>query len=242
MDARTKVLVGMVKPTTQASGSHDALLAMLPPGIACETFYCGIKGGTVEEFESIMPDYDRGVAAIAAMKPDMIHPEGTPPFMLHGHAGEARIVRAWEDRHGLPIFTSGMNQIRALRAVGAKRIVGAGYDSITGPIVEAYFRAAGFDVLAIEKAPVAWEDVGDLTVDAMLELMVATFRRHPGAEAMYLQGSKWPSLDVVAALEAAIGVPVVQAVAARAWEIQIRSGIVRPQSGYGMLLEAMPPG
>lgn len=234
--------VGMVKPTSQASGSHDALLTMLPPGIRSETFYCGIKDGTVEEFETVMPEYDRGVAAIAALKPDMIHPEGTPPFMLHGHAGELRIVHGWEDRHGVPVFTSGMNQIRAMRAVGAKRIVGAGYDSITGPIVEAYFREAGFDVLAIEKVPVTWEDVGRLTDDAMIDLMVSTFRRHPGAEAMYLQGSKWPSLNVIERLEALLGVPVIQAVAARAWEIQIRCAIVQRQRGYGILLETMPPG
>ncbi len=37
--------VAMVKPTTHGSGSHDALLAMLPPGVRTETFYCGIKDG-----------------------------------------------------------------------------------------------------------------------------------------------------------------------------------------------------
>ena len=40
-----------------------------------------------------MPEYDRGVAEIAALRPDMIHPEGTPPFMLHGYDGEQRIVK-----------------------------------------------------------------------------------------------------------------------------------------------------
>jgi maleate isomerase len=213
---------------------------MLPPGIRTETFYCGIKDGTVEEFESVMPEYDRGVAEIAAMKPDVIHPEGTPPFMLHGYQGELQIVHGWEDKYGIPMFTSGMNQINALKAVGAKRIVGAGYDSITGPIVEDYFRQAGFDVLAIEKVPATWEEVGLLSDAAMIDLMVTIFRRHPGGQAMYLQGSKWPSLNVVDRLEKMIGVPVVQAVAARCWEIQVRCDIVRPQTGYGMLLETMP--
>jgi len=43
-------------------------------------------------------------------------------------------------------------------------------------------------------------------------------------------------------LEKIIGVPVVQAVTARCWEIQVRCEIVRPQSGFGMLLETMPAG
>jgi maleate isomerase len=189
-----------------------------------------------------MPEYDRGVEEIAALKPDMIHPEGTPPFMLHGYNGEKRIVGAWEDKYGVPFFTSGMNQIRALKALGAKRIVGAGYDSITGPLVEQYFRDAGFEVLAIEKVSATWEEVGLLTDDAMIEMMASVFQRYPGGEAMYLQGSKWPSLNVVERLEQAIGVPVVQAVAARCWEIQIRCEIILPQGGYGMLLATMPPG
>src|SRR5262249_4318981 len=162
----------------------------------------------------------------------MIHPEGTPPFMLHRYAGEQKIVKAWEDKYGIPVFTSGMNQIRAMKALGARRIVGAGYDSITGPIVEDYFRDAGFDVVAIEKVKATWEEVGLLTNDQMVDMMIDVFRRNPGGQVMYLQGSKWPSLDVVDQLEQEIGIPVVQAVAARAWEIQLRFGMKRPVAGY----------
>ena len=242
MSNAAEKFVAMVKPTTHGSGSHDALLDMLPPGIRTETYYCGIKDGTVEEFETVMPEYERGVAEMAAQKPDMIHPEGTPPFMLHGYDGEQRIVKGWEDRYGIPVFTSGMNQIRALRAVGAKRIVGSGYDSITGPIVEDYFRDAGFDVIKIEKAPFTWVQTGALTDEEMIDYLVSVHRRFPGSEAMYIQGSKWPSMRVVDRLEKQIGVPVVQAVTARCWEIQLRCGLLRPQSGYGMLLETMPQG
>jgi len=241
-DAKQGGFVGMVKPTTQGSGSHDALVTMLPPSIRTHTVYCGIKEGTVEEFKAVMPQYERGVAEVAALKVDMIHPEGTPPFMLHGYAGEQKIVQGWQDKYGVPVFTSGMNQIRAMKALGAKRIVGAGYDSITGPLVEAYFRDAGFDVIRIEKVKATWQEVGNLTDAQMIDMMADIFRRHPGGEVMYLQGSKWPSLNVVERLEQRIGVPVVQAVAARCWEIQIRFGMRYPLAGYGKLLSDMPRG
>lgn len=234
--------VGMVKPTTHGSGSHDALLAMLPPGIRTETFYCGIQDGTVEEFEAVMPEYERGVAEMAKLGVDMIHPEGTPPFMLHGFDGEARIIERWEKTYGLPVFTSGTNQIRAMKALGAKRIVGAGYDSITGPIVERYFSDAGFDVIRIEKVKATWEEVGVLTDDQMIDMMADVFRRNPGGQVMYLQGSKWPSLNVVDRLETVLGIPVVQAVAARCWEIQIRLGATHKVQGYGRLVRELPPG
>ena len=234
--------VGMVKPTTHGSGSHDALVKLLPPGVRTHTVYCGIKDGTVEEFKAVMPDYERGVAEVAALKVDLIHPEGTPPFMIHGYAGEQRTVGGWQDRYGIPVFTSGMNQVRAMKALGARRIVGAGYDSITGPMVEQYFCDAGFDVIAIEKVKPTWDEVGLLTNAQMIDMMADIFRRHPGGQVMYLQGSKWPSLDVVEELEKEIGVPVVQAVAARCWEIQIRLGLRQPVRGYGRLVAEMPRG
>ena len=232
--------VGMVKPTTQASGSHDALAAILPPEIRTHTVYCGVREGTVEEFKTIMPQYERGVAEVAALKVGLIHAEGTPPFMLHGYSGERRIIERWEEKYGISVFTSGTNHIRAMKALGAKRVVGAGYDSITGPIVERYFADAGFDVIAIEKVKATWDEVGLLSDDEMIEMMVDVFRRHPGGEVMYLQGSKWPSLNVVERLEQRIKVPVVQAVAARCWELQVRFGLRRPQSGHGRLLAEMP--
>lgn len=234
--------VGMVKPTSQASGSHDALLTLLPAGIRTETFYCGIQDGTVEEFEAVMPNYEKGVAQMAARGADIIHPEGSPPFMLHGFAGEAEIIKRWEKQYGIPVFTSGTNHIRAMKALGVKRVVGAGYDSITGPIVERYFSDAGFDVIAIEKVKATWEEVGLLTDDQMIDMMADVFGRNPGGEVMYLQGSKWPSLNVVDRLETTLGVPVVQAVAARCWEIQIRLGATQKQDGYGQLLRELPQG
>lgn len=234
--------VGMVKPTSQASGSHDALTKLLPARIRTHTVYCGIKDGTVEEFETVMPQYEKGVAAVAALGVDMIHPEGTPPFMLKGHDGERRIVDKWQAAYGRPVFTSGQNQIRTIKALGATRIVGAGYDSITGPVVERYFRDAGFDVIAIEKVKATWEKVGLLTDEEMIDMMADVFRRHPGGQIMYLQGSKWPSLNVVERLERRIGAPVVQAVAARCWEIRIRCGVREPVAGFGRLLAEMPNG
>lgn len=235
-------VVGMVKPTTHGSGSHDALVRMLPPGIITRAFYCGIKDGTVEEFETVMPEYERGVNEMAALKVDLIHPEGTPPFMLHGYAGEAKIVDRWQNKHGIPVFTSGMNQVRAMKALGARRIVGAGYDSITGPIVERYFRDAGFEVIAVEKVKATWEEVGVLSDEQMIDMMVDVFRRNAGGDVMYLQGSKWPSLNIIERLERRVGAPVVQAVAARCWEIQLRLGARQEIRGFGRLVAELPDG
>ena len=48
------------------------------------------------------------------------------------------------------------------------------------------------------------------------------------------------ALGIVAALEQDLGVPVVQPIAARIWEIQRRLHVRQPIKGYGGLLETLP--
>ena len=87
--------VGMVKPTTQGSGSHDALVRMLPPSVRTHTVYCGIKDGTVEEFEAVMPQYERGVAEAAGAQ-GRPHPSGR-----HAAVHDPRLCRRAAHRRGL---------------------------------------------------------------------------------------------------------------------------------------------
>jgi maleate cis-trans isomerase len=48
------------------------------------------------------------------------------------------------------------------------------------------------------------------------------------------------ALDLIAGLERDLGVPVVQAITARVWEIQRRLHIHQPIRGFGTLLETLP--
>jgi maleate cis-trans isomerase len=61
-----------------------------------------------------------------------------------------------------------------------------------------------------------------------------------GADAIYMLGSGWRTLNIIAMLEQDLGVPVVHPVPARVWEIQKRLHVRQPVKGYGHLLEAFP--
>ena len=65
-------------------------------------------------------------------------------------------------------------------------------------------------------------------------------RENPGAQAIYIQGSGWRTLDIIETLERDFGVPVVHAVAAKAWEIQKRLNVFAPRQGYGRLIAELP--
>jgi hypothetical protein len=74
-------MVGTVKPT-KGSGSLEELIRMLPEGIGVIPLFNNIQHGTLAEFGSVLPSYEEKVEELAKDGVDLIHPAGTPPFML----------------------------------------------------------------------------------------------------------------------------------------------------------------
>jgi maleate isomerase len=236
-------VLGCIKPTMRP-GSLEELIRMLPEGIGVVPLYLSIKEGTTEEFKRAITPFEPLVAQLAELGCDLIHPEGAPPFMLLGYKGEAELLRKWEDKYKVPMFTSGTNHVRALNAFKVKRFVGATY--FTGPINDLfskYFVEAGFDVLGMEGISVPFDRIGHLSSQEVYAHVKRAFLKHrESAEAIYLLGSGWRVLPVVDLLEQDLGVPVIHPVPARCWEIQHRLSIRQPVKGFGRLLGEMIPG
>ena len=103
-----------------------------------------------------------------------------------------------------------------------------------------YFEDCGIGVLAMEGMDVSYRSLPDVPPEAIYSSIKKKFLDHRGADAIYILGSPWDTLSIVAVLEQDLGVPVVQAVAARIWEIQRRLHVRQPIKGYGTLLETLP--
>jgi maleate isomerase len=235
-------VVGCIKPTLRPGGLEE-LIRMLPDGIGVLPLFLNINKGTTDEFKRAVAPYEPLVAQLAEAGCDLIHPEGAPPFMLLGYEGEAEVLNKWERQHKIPMFTSGTNHVRALRALNAKTIVGATY--FTGKINDvfaSYFKEAGFDVLGMKGLDVPFTDVGQVSSHQVYAFVKRAFLKHRKADAIYLLGSGWRVLDVIDLLEQDLGVPVVHPIPARCWEIQLRLSIRQPVKGYGRLLAEMMPG
>jgi len=173
---------------------------------------------------------------------DLIHPEGAPPFMVHGLEGERRIVSGWEERYRRPIVTAPMTQADAMRALGLRRIVGVTY--FTGEINDMfarYFVDAGFEVLAMDGIEVPFDQVQRLSEQEVYAHTKSAFLRHEGADGIYMLGSGWRVLGIAEMLEQDLGVPVVHAIGARIWDIQRRLHVREPIPGYGRLMAELPP-
>jgi len=235
-------VVGCIKPTMRP-GSLEELIRILPDGIGVIPLFLEISEGTTDEFKRAAAPFEPLVAKLAGLGCDLIHPEGAPPFMMLGYKGEAELLKKWEDTYKVPLFTSGTNHVRALKALNVKRFVGATY--FTGAINDVfanYFVEAGFKVLGMEGMATGFKNVGQLAPTEVYAHVKKVFLRHRDAEAIYLLGSGWRVLPIIDMLEQDLGLPVIHPVPARCWEIQHRLSIRQPVAGYGRLLAEMVPG
>lgn len=232
--------VGVVKPTHRP-GSLEEFIRLLPEGIGVVPVYLNFKRGTEDEFRAALNAVEEKVAELAREGVDLIHPEGAPPFMVHGYQGEEKIIREWEEKYQTPMVTAAQTQVEALRALNVKKFVGVTYFiGSVNDITSRYFAEAGFDVLGMEGISVAFEDVGRLASQEIYAHARRAFLQNQSAQAIYMLGTGWRCLDIIHMLEEDLQVPVVHPVPARVWAVQKRLHVRQPVNGFGQLLEHMP--
>ena len=233
-------VVGVVKPTHRP-GSLEEFIRLLPEGIGVVPVYLNFKRGTEDEFRAALNAVEEKVAELAREGVDLIHPEGAPPFMVHGYKGEEKIIKDWEARYNIPMVTAAQTQVEALRALKVKKFVGVTYFvGSVNDITTRYFQDAGFEVMAMEGMPVAFEDVGRLASQEIYAHTRHAFLQNQSAEAIYMLGTGWRCLDIIHLLEEDLQVPVIHPVPARVWSIQKRLHVRQRVKGFGRLLEEMP--
>jgi maleate cis-trans isomerase len=171
--------VGLISPTDRPEGRETQLDDKLPSNIRTISLSLNFTRGTEEEFGAAMPAYESKVAELAATKADLIIPGGAPPFMLLGFQGEREIIRSWEKKYGIPMFTSGQNHIRALKTLNLHKFVGASYfPQKLNAVFERYFTEAGFRVLEREGIHVPFADVPKLQGAEIFDHIKGIFDKH----------------------------------------------------------------
>jgi maleate cis-trans isomerase len=219
------------------------MIRLLPEGIGVIPVYLNLKEGTREEYGSAYGTYEKNIAYLAEQKCNVISIEGAPPFMILGPAGETKMVDGWKEKYKTDMFTSSQNQVNAMRALKVKRILGITSGS-GGPDLNKtyakYFEDNGIGVVAMEGMGLEFKSIPEVPRQAITAFIRKKFAEHKGADAVYILGSSLEALPLIAPLERELKVPVVQAIAARIWEIQRRLKVHEPIRGYGRLLETLP--
>lgn len=135
---------------------------------------------------------------------------------------------------GVPCTTSSSSIANALRAVAARRIsVASPYEPWLNEQVARYLREAGFEIVAIKG--LGTQSHGSISTAAVMALAHEVLR--PEADAIFISCSNLRTLDIIAALEAETGRPVVTSNQAALWGTLRSIGDKREVAGAGQLFQ-----
>jgi maleate cis-trans isomerase len=232
-------VVGMVRPTRRP-GSLEELIRILPEGIGIVPLLLNFKAGSAAEFRQSMPQYEQFTAELAEQGVDMIILSGAPPFMLLGYEAEAKLIRQWEKKYKTEIVTDPQMHVAGLRAMKIKKFIGASYSALQNKIVLDYMTQAGLKAVSMEPIDVPFDQVAQISTEQLYAHVKKLFRRHGGADGIYIQGGGWQTARVVEMLERDLQVPAVHATICQAWQIHRRLSVRETAPGYGRLLAELP--
>ena len=232
--------VGIIRPTLR-TGGFEELVRMLPDGIGVIPLCLNVQRGALDEFKQGIHAYEPKIAELVEAGVDVVNPAGAPPFMVLGYEGEKELIKAWEKKYHTTVFTSGTTTLDAMRALGIKRFVGTSY--FRGDINKTYaryFADAGFDILDMAGMDVDFDKVQELSPFEVYRFVKRVFLRNAKAQAIYMLGPAWRTLDIIGMLEQDLGVPVIHAIPAQCWDIQRHLHVRQPVKGFGRLIAEMP--
>lgn len=239
-NANWRGIVGVIKPSYK-SGSLVDFIRLLPDGVGVVPLFIGAREHTEDEYLRAMEIYQQRVSELARIGVDLIHPEGGPPFMVRGYEAERELVKSWQSKYDIPVVTTGMSHSEALRAMGIRRLLGlTPYQGAMNEKFAAYFKAAGFNVAAMEGIPIDFSRRYDLSREEIYGHIKKAYLHHRDVDGIYLLSpGAWRVSDVVS-VEQDLDVPVIHPVAAGVWSTLKHLSVKHSITGYGRLLELFP--
>ena len=158
-----------------------------------------------------------------------------------GVDAEEAVVSRLSRRIGTPVLATCASAILALRVLEVERIALVDppwFDAELNELGAAYFESGGFDVVSSTSADLSRDD-RRIEASAVYEWT----SRHIGeeAEAVFIGGNGFRAAGAVAALEAALGRPVLTSNQVLLWNLLTHAGATFEVSGYGRLFRAGSP-
>ena len=178
---------------------------------------------------------------LAAEKVDVLICGGAPVALSKGPSGDAELTELLRRETQLPVVTANGTVLDGLRTLGAGSVI------VVSPFIEArnqeirnFLEANGFKVPVTKGLGLTKNiDFASQSPDAAFTLARDLAKQHPDAEAIYIACPRWPSVDIIAPLEADTGKSVIAAPAAMIWGALKALKILDCKPGYGRLMESL---
>ena len=231
--------IGLIYPAASCVMEPE-LYAMAPEGVSIHAARLTLADATVEGLSGMMADdgLEQAARLLGQAPLHVVTFGGTSASFLEGIGYDREVIRRIAGLvPGIPASTTSTAAIRALRAVGARRV------SFVGPYVEdvtargrAFFQANGFEVTGAHAMGLS----DNLELDWLPLERVYAFARErvePTADAAFISCTGIRSVGAIESLEADLDVPVVTANQATFWDALRLAGVRDRVKGFGSLFE-----
>ena len=230
--------IGLLVPSSNTTVEPEFYRA-LPANVTLHTARLFLARITPEAILKMVEDLDQQSRLLASADVDVIVLGATAPSFLKGAGYDREVIARIEKATGKPATTTSTALLRALRFLGAKRVVlASAYDDKVNAIAQGFIEANGYEVVAARGLGMVDNlAVGRLGTDSAYEL--ARGADHHDADTMVLACTNWRTMDVIERLERELGKPVVSTSQVSVWDALRMIGYRREVPGYGQLLRSL---
>ena len=145
-----------------------------------------------------------------------------------------------QEASGVPSVATAPASVEALKQLGAKKVsVATPYPEWNNRQLKIYYEALGFEILNVDAEPVASvagsQGINDQDPESVLNFAASVC--DPDADVLFCSCTAWRSFEIVEALEAAVGKPVITSNQVTALAIMKRLDLEPINSSFGSLFE-----
>jgi arylmalonate decarboxylase len=179
---------------------------------------------------------DAGAQAVSMM--------GTSISFYRGAARTEQLRRALEDATGLPCTTMSHAVVRALKALGVRRVaVATSYIDELNQALVAYLQDSGLQVTAIEGLSlVGVAEIGAVAPRTLIDLAERVAARDARAEGVFISCGGLLTHEVIEPLERRLGLPAIASSPAGFRDLMVTAGLDPQAQGFGRLFRLPAPG
>ena len=197
----------------------------------------GIGGVSPEGFAPVVDSIVERAVELRRAGAEVVSMMGTSISFYRGPDFTESLRRAMEEATGVPCTTMSHAIVRALQALGVRRVaVATSYIDELNDKLAAYLAHAGFTVTAIEGLSITGvKEVGEVGTEALVALSRRVHARDPSAEGIFISCGGLQTLDAIRRLEDELGLPATASSPAGFWDVVRLAGGDASSPGHGRL-------
>jgi maleate isomerase len=203
----------------------------------------GVNPRTLSELRALTapPFLDDATDMLGRGSVDVVGYASTSSAYAIGFDAEAAVVSRLARRIGVPVTATCASAVLALRVLEVERITLINppwFDADLNELGAAYFRSQGFDVVSSTSAGLSRDD---RRIESTAVFEWTSRHVKDDADSVLIGGNGFRAAGAIAALERALGRPVLTSNQVLLWNLLVRAGATFGVSGYGRLFGHKPP-